>query len=66
MGIYSTPKQWGIITGSDYQPKLPVWVPGASDAIEALSYCRPDHAFGGGTVWLVQYPLGDFDGDYAC
>lgn len=41
-------------------------VAGAGNAAEALAYCRPDHAFGGGTVWLVQFPLGDYDGDYAC
>jgi hypothetical protein len=66
VGIYSTHRQWGIITGSDYNPKLPAWVAGANNAAEAPAYCRPDHAFGGGTVWLVQFPVGEFDGDYAC
>lgn len=66
VGIYSTQRQWGMITGSDFDPKLPVWVAGANNAAEAPGYCRPDQAFGGGTVWLVQFPLGDFDGDYAC
>jgi hypothetical protein len=66
VGFYSTQKQWGMITGGDYAPKLPVWVAGANNAAEAPAYCRPDHAFGGGTVWLVQFPLGDYDGDYAC
>jgi hypothetical protein len=66
VGIYSTQRQWGMITGSDYDPTLPLWVAGAGNAAEALAYCRPDHAFGGGTVWLVQFPLGEYDGDYAC
>jgi hypothetical protein len=65
LGIYSTAKQWGELVGS-YSPGLPNWIGGSPDVDTAPSYCDPSHAFGGGTVWLVQYPSGDFDADYAC
>jgi hypothetical protein len=65
VGIYSTPDQWQQIAGI-FAPSLPVWVAGALDVTDAASYCAPVYGFGGGGVWLVQYPVGDFDGDYAC
>jgi hypothetical protein len=65
LGVYSTAKQWGELLGS-FSPGLPNWVAGAPDSDTAPSYCDASHAFGGGTVWLVQYPSGDFDADYAC
>src|SRR5207248_3351380 len=65
LGIYSTPKQWKEIAG-DFSPGLAVWVAGAPDAETAPSYCGPSHAFAGGVVWLVQYPSGEYDADYAC
>ena len=64
-GIYSTADQWQQIAGT-FAPGLPVWVAGAADATDAATYCAPAYGFGGGSVWLVQYPAGDFDGDYAC
>jgi Fibronectin type III domain len=69
LGLYSTSKQWGDITGTSYSPGLPVWVAGAPDGQTAPTYCDASHSFGGGTVWLVQYPSGDTggdDADYAC
>ncbi len=65
VGIYSTPGQWQQIAGT-FAPGLPVWVAGAVDADDAATFCTPAYGFGGGKVWLVQYPSGDFDGDYAC
>ena len=66
VGLYSSPGQWRQIVGS-YAPTLPLWVAGAPDAATAPRYCTSDHAFGGGTVWLVQYPLpGGGIGVYAC
>jgi hypothetical protein len=65
VGVYSTGLQWNQIAGG-FAPGLPVWVAGAPDATTAPSYCASSHAFGGGTVWLVQYVSGDFDTNYAC
>ncbi len=65
VGVYSTPKQWGELVGS-FSPGLPDWIGGAPDSSTAPSYCDSSHAFGGGSVWLVQYPSGDYDADYAC
>ena len=65
IGIYSTAQQWSQVAGT-FSPGLPVWVAGAPDAGSAPSYCDAAHAFGGGTVWLVQYVVGDLDTDYAC
>jgi hypothetical protein len=65
IGVYSTGKQWGELLGA-YSPGLPNWIGGAPDSDTAPSYCDPSQAFGGGTVWLVQYPSGNYDADYAC
>lgn len=65
LGIYSTSKQWNQIAGS-YSPGLPNWVAGAPDSSTAPSYCASSYAFGGGSIWLVQYPSGAYDADYAC
>jgi hypothetical protein len=65
VGLYSTGMQWAQIAGS-FNPGLPNWVAGAPDAATAQSYCASSYAFGGGTVWLVQYVSGDFDTNYAC
>jgi len=64
-GIYSTRYQWGVITGGDYAPRTPIWVPGASNFAQAQAHCSPNYAFGGGTTWLTQWTT-DFDHAYAC
>lgn len=65
VGIYSTKNQWNTIAGS-FTPNLPNWVSGASSIATAPNYCSSSYSFGGGQVWLVQYPNSGFDGDYAC
>jgi hypothetical protein len=65
VGIYSTATQWRTIAGT-YSPGLPNWVAGAPDLGSAPTFCDASHAFGGGPVWLVQYPAGSYDGIYGC
>jgi hypothetical protein len=70
-GFYSTSLQWSTITGG-YQspagsnPPPGNWIASASSAAEARSWCSPDRAFSDGAVYLVQYLVGNFDGDYLC
>lgn len=72
VGAYSSVTQWSKIAGAGFKPKLTSqasfanWVFGAHNLAEAPQFCSPDHAFGGGTVWLAQYPSGRFDGNYVC
>jgi hypothetical protein len=72
VGVYSSPRQWGEITGA-ITPDSPLnqpfasllnWVARAHSVDEAPSYCS--HTFTGGRVKLVQYPGDGFDADYAC
>ena len=66
VGIYSSAGQWQQIAGS-FAPGLPNWVAGASDAAGARANCSADHAFGGGTVELAQFPASDAGNmEYAC
>jgi len=67
VGVYSTPYQWGIITGGAVLG-LPTWEAGAP-ASNPTSYCSADKAFNGGRAWLAQYQLQNdptFDDDQAC
>jgi hypothetical protein len=64
-GIYSTKSMWNKIAGS-FAPGLPNWVAGASSLATAPNFCAPSYSFGGGRVWLVQYPSGAYSADYAC
>ena len=65
VGVYSTPYQWGEITGAA-QLGVPVWVATGVALADPSSWCTRDHAFNGGSVWMVQYGLNGFDADYAC
>jgi hypothetical protein len=65
-GIYGTGYQFGLIAGDSYQPRVPLWVAGASSEAQAPSFCGPAYWFAGGQAWLVQFPPNPFDGDYAC
>ena len=71
IGFYSTPYQWGIITGGWHPAAGRAgssgdWIAGAGNAGQARGWCSPDHSFSGGAVGLVQYAVGDFDGNYVC
>lgn len=63
-GIYSTPYQWGEITGK-FAPGLPVWTAGAGNLADAQKRCTGEFAFGGGRVRLVQY-IEKFDTNWVC
>ncbi|MBJ7608726.1 MAG: hypothetical protein JF887_04755 [Candidatus Dormibacteraeota bacterium] len=65
-GTYSTRYQWSLIAGSSYRPQVPVWYAGASDVNQAAAFCSQSNSFTGGPVWLTQFPLNGYDGDYAC
>lgn len=65
VGVYSSSSEWGTITGKAALA-VPNWVPGASSASQAASWCSTSHSFTGGLVALVQYPSGSYDGDAAC
>lgn len=71
-GVYSTATQWNRIAGKTFVPdlpkgaQLPIWLATTTPGSAASRYCSPRQAFGGGSVWLVQYPRGDYDGNYAC
>jgi len=64
-GIYSTSYQYGVITGGAAFG-APVWAATGMAMSDPASWCNSSHAFNGGDVWLVQYGLNGFDGDYAC
>jgi hypothetical protein len=68
VGVYSINEMWRTIAGRDFRPRLPVWYAETDPANgypSADHYCDPDHAFTGGTVWLVQW-TDNVDHDYAC
>jgi len=72
VGVYSSPRQWGQITGATTpdsainQPfaGLYNWLARAHSADEAPTLCS--RTFTGGRVKLVQYVSGGFDANYAC
>ena len=63
VGVYSTPYQWGVITGGAAFG-LPLWEAGAPQN-DPGSYCT-GHPFAGGRAWLAQTVAGGFDNDIAC
>jgi hypothetical protein len=66
-GVYSTSYQFGVIAGANTPlPSAPSWVAGATNLRQAKGWCTPSYSFTGGTVKLVQFLSGGFDGDYAC
>jgi hypothetical protein len=72
VGVYSTPVQWSDIAGRDFVPALPNgahlpnWTGTQAISETAAKYCAPRYGFGGGRIWLVQYPGGNYDVNYAC
>lgn len=63
-GVYSTPWQWGQITGG-WRVAMPNWLGGAGDPAQAATWCAGT-GFSGGAVQLVQYPAEGVDGDLRC
>ncbi len=67
-GIYSTPYQWNLITGSyRFASVLPLWQAGAyypSTGELRTSYCSL--SFAGGETWLIQGATFVYDTNYAC
>lgn len=63
-GVYSTPWQWGQITGG-WRVAMPDWLGGAGDAAEAAAWCAGP-GFSGGPVQLVQHPGPGVDADVRC
>lgn len=69
-GIYSSPRQWGIITGGWSIPGIQIWVPGAGNlsgpGFTATSFCGdPSERFAGGVLRYVQYGYkGGFPGSW--
>ncbi len=67
IGIYSTSRQWGTITGgaetsfSNWQ----AWMPGYASLAAAQVACTTP-SFNGGRVAMIQYPSRGLDGDYVC
>ena len=64
VGIYSTPYQWGVITGGA-SFGLPLWEAGTPPN-DPEQYCASFKQFAGGQAWLTQYSNGDVDIDTAC
>jgi len=71
LGVYASPQEWVEITGGTASPtsgslySLANWILGADSLPGAEAECHRS-PFTGGEVLLTQFPLGPFDGDYAC
>ena len=67
VGIYSTSKQWNVITvrTAPKLPSVPVWLAGFGSLATAATGCG-SVSFTGGRVALTQYGSLGYDGDYAC
>jgi hypothetical protein len=67
IGIYSTSRQWGTITGAGETTfsKWQAWMPGYPSLAAGEAACSTA-SFNGGRVAMVQYPSRGLDGDYVC
>ena len=70
VGIYSTMKQWGPLTGT-IRPasplyRLPDWLAGAKTLAQAERNCRLAPLTGGGTVAVTQWAALPANRDFAC
>lgn len=59
-GIYSSTRQWNLVTGGLALPGISLWVPGAGNlsgpGYTATSFCAdPSRTFAGGALKYVQY-----------
>ncbi len=71
VGLYSTPYQWGVITGSNVTSGsplhgLPDWTAGASSLKDAPGHCATGAFTPGSAVSIVQYVSNNLDYDYSC
>ena len=70
VGIYSTMKQWGPLTGTigPASPlyRLPDWLAGAKTLAQAEKNCRLVPLTGGGTVAVTQWAAFPANRDFAC
>lgn len=65
LGLYSTSRQWGEVTGGWAAPGFDGnWVAGAGSAPAALAMCSG--SITGAPVWLVQYTRAGLDADRSC
>lgn len=71
IGLYALPEQWQEITGGANAlafgslPHLQDWILGAGSLPAAQAECQKA-PFAGSSIALAQFPLGQFDGDFAC
>jgi hypothetical protein len=71
VGVYSTPYQWSVITGTNVTSSsslsgLPDWTAGAASLKDAPSHCTTGAFTPGSTVSIVQYVSKNLDYDYSC
>ncbi|CAN5273953.1 hypothetical protein BH23CHL9_BH23CHL9_14870 [soil metagenome] len=67
IGFYSTPRQWGRITGgTDVFADYPAWHAGARDRDDAEDRCADEDAFTGGELHMVQWTERGFDANHRC
>jgi hypothetical protein len=71
VGIYSTPYQWGVITGTNVTSTsplagLPNWTAGAASLKDAPNHCATGAFTPNSTVSIVQYVSKNLDYDYSC
>ena len=64
VGVYSTPYQYGKITGNE-QLNIPVWSAGADGLGNVAKYCA-ERGFGGHPATLIQLLPGQYDPNVAC
>lgn len=63
VGVYSNASMWNTIVGTTFTQAVPNWLAGNNSIPSNL--CNNPFSTNG-TVYLVQYSSGSFDGDYAC
>lgn len=63
-GIYSNASMWNSIIGNAATFAVPNWIGGNNSNF--TTFCNSSFTGTGSAVYLVQYSLNGFDGDYAC
>ena len=65
LGLYSTSRQWGEVTGGWQAPGFDAnWIAGAGSPAQAAAFCGA--SITGAPVWLVQFVRAGLDADRAC